>query len=69
MPEFNLEDGLICYNWMPLVSDYVIDYPREFYTQWGVERLHDKENITMDDIGNMKENDVIFIKTDFNGRL
>ena len=65
MIEFNLEDGLICYNWTPLVSDYVIDYPQEFYDEWGVKRLHDKENMKISDIDEMKENDVIFVKTDF----
>jgi len=65
MPEFNLEDGLICYNWTPLVADYVIDYPQEFYENWGVKRLHDKENMIISDIDEMEENDVIFVKTDF----
>ena len=65
MPEFKIEDGLICYNWTPLVADYVLDYPQEFYENWGVKRLHDKENMTFSDIDKMKENDVIFVKTDF----
>jgi hypothetical protein len=65
MPNFNLEDGLICYNWIPLVADYAIDFPQEFYKQWGVERLHDKEMWQPNEIKNMKENDIIFVKTDF----
>ena len=65
MPEFKLENGLVCYNWMPLVADHCIDYPQEFYTNWGVKRLHDKELFQPTDIENMKENDIIFVKTDF----
>ena len=36
-----LDDYLICYNWMPLVADHVIDFPQEFYTKWGVQSLHE----------------------------
>ena len=65
MPEFNLEDGLICYNWMPLVADIVVDYPRDFYLNWGVESLHDEEIPQKEDMENMKENAIVFAKTDF----
>ena len=65
MPEFKLENGLVCYNWMPLVADHCIDYPPEFYVNWGVKRLHDKECFQPTDIDNIKENDIIFVKTDF----
>ena len=65
MPEFKLEDGLICYNWMPLVADLCIDYPPEFYTNWGVESLHDKELPQIEDFENMEDNSIVFAKTDF----
>lgn len=65
MPKFKLEDGLICYNWMPLVADYVIDYPPEFYTNWGVVSLHNKELPQIDDFEKMEENSIVFAKTDF----
>tara|TARA_R110001583_G_scaffold39973_1_gene128006 strand:+ start:1199 stop:2107 length:909 start_codon:yes stop_codon:yes gene_type:complete len=65
MPEFNLEDGLICYNWMPLVADIVVDYPRDFYLNWGVESLHDEEIPQKEDMENMEENSIVFAKTDF----
>lgn len=65
MPEFKLEDGLICYNWMPLIADCVIDYPPEFYTNWGVESLHNRELPQVEDFENMEDNSIIFAKTDF----
>ena len=65
MPEFKLEDGLICYNWMPLIADHVIDFPPEFYRNWGVVSLNDREVFQPDEIKNLKENDIIFVKTDF----
>lgn len=65
MLKFKLEDGLICYNWMPLIADYAIDYPPEFYTKWGVESLHNKELPQIEDFENMEDNSVVFAKTDF----
>lgn len=50
---------------MPLVADHVIDFPSDFYHNWGVECLHDKETIQPDKIKDIKENDIIFVKTDF----
>ena len=60
---YKLDDLLICYNWMPLVADHAIDFPPEYYKD--INRLHDKEMIEPDDVKNMKENDIIFVKTDF----
>ena len=58
-----LDDYLICYNWMPLVADHVIDFPQEFYTKWGVQSLHEKKLFQPDD--EVNEGDVVFVKTDF----
>lgn len=52
----------ICYNWMPLIADHVMDIPEEFYKNAGTSRLHN-----IDDFNpySVKDDDLIFVKTDF----
>lgn len=61
----NFGDDLIFYNWMPCVADLVLDYPENYYQSFNTIREHDKDNLTFQDIENMKPNTKIFIKTDF----
>ena len=58
-------DDLIFYNWMPCIADLVLDYPENYYQSFNTIREHDKDNLTFQDIENMKPNTKIFIKTDF----
>lgn len=60
-----IDDMLICYNWMPVVADCSIDHPEQFYTNHGISRLHDHEMIYPEAIGVMKDNFLIFVKTDY----
>jgi len=57
---------LINYNWMPTVADHIIDHSADFYRSAGVSRLHNVDSI---DPSTVKENDIIFVKTDeiYNG--
>ena len=59
---------LICYNSLPLFADHVLDYPEDYYAQFGVGRLHNKDIFKYSDV---KDGDVIFVKTDFieNGKF
>lgn len=52
----------INYNWMPTIADHCLDLPEDFYRQAGVSRLHDIDSINPEEV---KENDIVFIKTDF----
>ena len=52
----------ICYNWMPTIADHVIDLPENFYKNAGTSRLH---NVNDFNPYSVKENDLIFVKTDF----
>ena len=52
----------INYNWMPTISDHVIDSDDNFYINAGISRLHQKENLQPEDV---KENDIVFVKTDY----
>jgi hypothetical protein len=56
MPEF------ICYNWMPTISDHVIDLPESFYNKAGTSRLHKINDFNPYKV---KDGDLIFVKTDF----
>jgi len=56
------QDMFICYNWMPLVADHIMDFKEDFYKQHGVSRLHNCD--TFDPL-KVKHNDLIFVKTDF----
>jgi hypothetical protein len=53
---------LICYNWMPAISDHVLDLPEEQYQLAGTSRLH---NINEFNPYYVRDNDLIFVKTDF----
>ena len=55
-------DTLICYNIWPLFADHCLDFPKEYYIANGVERLHNVDVFVPDDV---KENDIVFVKTDF----
>ena len=52
----------ICYNWMPLIADHVMDLSEQFYASAQTSRLHHVDTfnpyLVMD-------NDLIFVKTDF----
>jgi len=52
----------INYNWMPTIADHCLDLPEDFYEQAGVSRLHNVDSIDPEAV---KENDIVFIKTDF----
>jgi len=58
----------ICYNWMPIVADHVLDISIEEYSKAGVSPLHNKQNFNPHHV---KDDDLIFVKTDFivNGRF
>ena len=60
-----LEDTLIFYNWMPSISDWVVDYPDEYYKLCGVSSIHNKPYLNKDNISLISEGDIIFVKTDF----
>lgn len=55
-------DTLICYNIWPLFADHILDYSKEYYKHYGVERLHDKDAFIPE---NVKDGDIVFVKTDF----
>tara|TARA_R100000664_G_C2752182_1_gene139482 strand:- start:585 stop:1454 length:870 start_codon:yes stop_codon:yes gene_type:complete len=57
-----MKDMFINYNWMPLAADHVIDLSDDFYHSNGVTRLHSQN--TFDPL-HVKNNDIIFVKTDF----
>jgi len=52
----------ICYNWMSTVADHIIDLPEDFYKNAGTSRLHNVDDFNPYSV---KENDLIFVKTDF----
>ena len=52
----------ICYNWMPTIADHILDVPQDFYAAAGTKALHSSENF---DPLQVKDNDLIFVKTDF----
>lgn len=47
---------------MPTIADHCLDLPEDFYRQAGVSRLHSADSINPEEV---KENDIVFIKTDF----
>ena len=55
-------NSYICYNWMPMLSDHVLDMTEEYYNSIGVTQLHNKENFHPEDVN---DGDVIFVKTDY----
>lgn len=54
--------NLINYNWMPTVANHVLDLAEEFYQAVGVSRLHNHSGFNPEDV---KENDIVFVKTDY----
>jgi hypothetical protein len=57
-----MRDLFICYNWFPTIADHIIDFPESFYKNHGISRLHSCDQFNPLDV---KENDIIFVKTDF----
>ena len=56
------DSQFINYNWMPTVANHVLDASEDFYKGAGVSRLHNKNSIDPLDI---KEGDIVFVKTDY----
>ena len=52
----------ICYNYLPLLADYVFDLPINNYLNVGITPLHNYP--TLNNISQLKEGDKIFVKTD-----
>ena len=52
----------ICYNWMPVIAQHAMDENAEFYRAAGAGTLH---NHPIFDPYKVKDNDLIFVKTDF----
>tara|TARA_Y100000034_G_scaffold130401_1_gene188828 strand:- start:268 stop:1134 length:867 start_codon:yes stop_codon:yes gene_type:complete len=65
MDNKSIKETLIFYNWMPVVSDWVLDLPDEFYIQNGVTSINENPVLTLENISSIKEGDVVFVKTDF----
>ena len=55
-------DDFICYNYMPLVADHIVDISEDFYRSAGCTRLH---NVDSFDPSSVKSGDIVFVKTDF----
>ena len=53
---------LINYNWMPTVANHCWDASASFYATAGVSRLHNHPKPMPE---NIKENDILFVKTDY----
>ena len=51
----------ICYNWFGTIADHALDFTAEQYAGCGVTKLHNK---TLDP-SQVKEGDIVFVKTDF----
>jgi hypothetical protein len=51
----------ICYNFLPVLADYIIDLPIERYSGYGITPLH---NYTQLDLNKLKDGEKIFVKTD-----
>ena len=52
----------ICYNWMPLAADHIIDAPRHHYDNAGTTPLH---NYPAFNPLKVRDGDTIFVKTDY----
>ena len=54
-------DNIICYNWFGTIADHCLDFSDSEYVPIGVTKLHQKTlNPT-----EVKEGDIIFVKTDY----
>jgi len=60
-----LDDKLIFYNWMPCIADWSMDCSDEFYRSNSVSRICSPPDLTENTINDVKENDIIFVKTDY----
>ncbi len=54
-------EKFLFYDYIPILAKHVIDFPKNRYTQWGITPKH---NYPPFNINNIKENDIIFVKTD-----
>lgn len=52
----------ICYNWLPLMADHILDMPEQIYCDAGTSRLH--SGIQFDPYA-VRSNDYVFVKTDY----
>jgi hypothetical protein len=57
-----MSDMFICYNWFPIMAQHIIDLPEGFYQRNGVSRVHNCDSFNASEV---RENDIIFVKTDF----
>jgi len=53
--------SLLFYNYIPILSNHIIDFPKKHYDQWGFKTMH---NYPEFNINNINDNDIIFVKTD-----
>ena len=60
---YDLADTFIHYNWMCSVADHTLDYSSDFYRSIGVSRLCENKDLT--NIEQIKDGDLIFVKTDY----
>lgn len=51
----------LCYNFLPTLCDYIIDFPLQNYLKFGIHPLHNYKQL---DFTKLKNNDKIFVKTD-----
>jgi hypothetical protein len=49
------------YDYIPTLADHVIDFPKERYTCWGITPKHIYPPF---DVNSVKDNDIVFVKTD-----
>jgi len=61
----SIKDTLIFYNWMPVISDWVLDLSDEFYISAGVTSINENPVLTPENISSIKEGDIVFVKSDF----
>lgn len=52
---------LLCYNYLPTLCDYILDFPQQNYLKFGIHPLHNYKQL---DFTKIKNNDKIFVKTD-----
>ena len=57
----DVEETFLFYDYIPILAKHVLDFPIERYTQYGLKPKH---NYPPFNINNIKENDIIFVKTD-----
>ena len=48
------------YDYIPLLSKHILDWPRQHYTQWGIMPKHNYPDFN---VNNIQDNDIIFVKT------